>query len=71
MIKTHKDIKEIARKNLFLKYFCAFLTNNIDYDHIKIEDVKIELVRDFLNENKHEKDALTLLQKIFNEKKIK
>ena len=69
IIKTHKDIKELPKKKIFLKYFCAFLTNIIDFEHIKIDDVKIDLVKNFLNEYSNEKDASTLLQKIYNEKK--
>ena len=69
IINTHKDIKETRDKKKYFKYFCVFLTNIIEYEHIKIEDVKIDLIKLFLNEYHQEKEAINLLAKIFNEKK--
>lgn len=69
IINTHKQIKEPRGKRQFFKYFCVFLTNIIEFEHIRSEDVKIDLVKNFLYEYSADKEAASLLLKIFNEKK--
>ena len=62
-------MQELKEKKKFFKYFCVFLTNIIEFEHIKVEDVRDDFIRNFLNENSLDKEASTLISKIFNEKK--
>jgi hypothetical protein len=69
IITTHKDIQEPKDKKKFFRYFCVFLTNIIEFEHIKIDEIKDDFIRNFIHENSSDKDATNLCSKLFNEKK--